>query len=522
MRLRPFASCLARHAWALTVTLSATLPVAPSLTAQSYSSAHPTPVAPNGPFDRTYEPRNASTGADSSGFPTSWLQAYGNAARNASFPNASSAPTRSDSVVSWRYAEARAWPLENDAPFGIIGTDTASALTTITQWLGNALNVTPVGGMVYAASADQFIYAINAKTGQLVWRTSPVGSTYMGNPLVWERLVYVTAGTVGFNYSNVQAFARTGSAVRGEGVAFNGVYALDRATGALCWHFDTKGDAMPTPAIDAGRLFFSTGAGNVHALDARSGKELWKAHVGGMGNMSSPAVADGRVFMGMASPAVLFALDGSTGRVLWRGTIPLAANTGMGDVSPAVLGGIVVTDAVAAADTTASPVTMDFVVRAFDAATGRPLWTRSLGRGKKPPSYKGGVPMIHDGTVYVGSPVTNTFSALDLRSGRVKWTWQIPHPGAAGSGRGPATWHDGTLYVATVGSVFALNPETGALLGSRHFGGRFGIMSPSIVGGTMYLGNSWDWVIASPIAPVRQTVPNVGAAPSRPEGMRKP
>ena len=59
MRLGPFASCRARHALALTVTLSASLPAAPSLTTQSCSSAYPTPVAPNGPFDRTYEPQNA-------------------------------------------------------------------------------------------------------------------------------------------------------------------------------------------------------------------------------------------------------------------------------------------------------------------------------------------------------------------------------------------------------------------------------------------------------------------------------
>lgn len=324
----------------------------------------------------------------------------------------------------------------------------------------------------------------------------------MGNPLVLGDRVYVTAGTVGFNYSNVQEYARTQQAVRGAGVAFNGVYALDRHTGALCWSFATKGDAMPTPAIDSGRLVFSTGGGNVHALDVGSGRELWKAHLGGMGNMSSPAIADGRVFVGMASPAVLFALDANSGRVLWRGTIPKAANTGMGDVSPAVSEGIVVTDAVAAPDTTAKPVTMDFVVRAFDAATGRPLWTRSLGRGKKPPSYKGGVPTIHDGVAYVGSPVTDTYSALDLRTGAVRWTWKIPHPGAAGSGRGPAVWYEGTLYVATVNSIYALDPQRGTLLGSREVGGRFGIMSPSIVGGTMYLGNSWDWVIAVPVSSV--------------------
>ena len=31
--------------------------------------------------------------------------------------------------------------------------------------------------IVYAQSNDQFVYALNARTGQLIWRTSPVGTT---------------------------------------------------------------------------------------------------------------------------------------------------------------------------------------------------------------------------------------------------------------------------------------------------------------------------------------------------------
>jgi hypothetical protein len=47
-----------------------------------------------------------------------------------------------------------------------------------------------------------------------------------------------------------------------------------------------------------------------------------------------------------------------------------------------------------------------------------------------------------------------------------------------------------------------IDPKDGKLIGQKHIGGRFGIVNPVIVGGTIYLGNSWDWVIAVPVSEV--------------------
>lgn len=91
-----------------------------------------------------------------------------------------------------------------------------------------------------------------------------------------------------------------------------------------------------------------------------------------------------------------------------------------------------------------------------------------------------------DGIVYAQSDD----QALDLKTGTPRWTWSVSKPGAAGAGRGATIYVDGTLYSATVGTVYALNPLSGALIGQKDIGGRFGIVSPTIVGGTMYRGNS--------------------------------
>lgn len=461
-----------------------------------------TPVAQGGPFDRVHHPENAPAADDAEGFPREWRFAYSSPARNATYGTTAKTPEWLKEGVSWSYAEARAWDLKKE-PYSSQAIGEASGDTTMTQWMGNAVGVSVVAGVVYAQSDDQFVYAVNARTGKLIWRTSPVATTFMGQPIVLGDIVYVNAGTVGFNFSNAQLFGKPGkSPIRGAGVAFNGIYALDRKTGELLWHFDTKGDVMPTPALDDGRLILSTGTGEVFALDPKTGRQLWVNKLAGMGNMSSPAVYKGKVYVGMSMPASLVCLDASTGKTVWKGQIANAVNTGMGDVSPAVADGIVVTDAVSSAQTVGGKVTMDVAVRAFDADSGEPLWTHMMGRGPKPPSFKGGVPMIHDGVVYVGAPVRSIYQALDLKSGTLRWTWAVPQPGPAGAARSPATFHDGTLYISTVGSVFALNPKTGTLIGSKDIGGRFGIVSPTIVGGTMYLGNSWDWIIALPISEV--------------------
>jgi len=218
--------------------------------------------------------------------------------------------------------------------------------------------------------------------------------------------------------------------------------------------------------------------------------------------LSSPAYYDGKVFTAMSLKAFIYCFDAKTGKVLWQGTIPDAENTGMGDVSPVVADDVVVMDAVSMTKTSNGKDTMNTGIRAYDANTGKVLWTQLMGVGPKLPAFKGGMPMIHDGVVYIGSPVNSVYQAYGLKSGKLLWTWHVPDAGLAGAGRGPATYYEGVLYISTGPSVFAVDPKDGKLIGQKHIGGRFGIVNPVIVGGTIYLGNSWDWIIALPVSDV--------------------
>lgn len=467
----------------------------------SPSGAEIVPRSPHGPYARVYYPRNQPTVADKAGFPSSWTHAYANPRHNAAFPVGPTAPAWLKNGVSWQYAEARAWPLSRREPFGAKVYGDRLALATMTQFYGNALGVSAVDGVIYAESDDQFAYALNAQTGKLIWRTSPVGNTFMGDPLVVGNIVYLSVGNVGFNFSNVQRYSRK-TAARGAGVSFNGIYALDKTTGKLLWHFGTMGATMPTPAISKNRLFIDTGSGDIYAINATTGRQIWIKRAGGIANMSDPAVYHGHVYVALSIIPYVYCLSATNGHIVWRGTIPHATKPGLGDVSPAVAHGVVVMDAVANVPSHGGRTTMDTIVRAYNAEDGHVLWTHTMGLGPKPPAFKGGVPMIHKDVVYVGSPVNSVYKAYALHSGKLLWTWRIPKSGAAGAGRGPATYYQGKLFIATGPRIFVLNPRTGHLLGERYLGGRFGIVNPVIVGGTIYLANSWDWIMAIPVSTV--------------------
>ena len=78
---------------------------------------------------------------------------------------------------------------------------------------------------------------------------------------------------------------------------------LDRRTGEEEWTTYLKRDAFryesfyASPSSDGARLYSLSRAGTVYALDASSGRVVWRAGVGGLG-YTTPAVAEGRVFAG--------------------------------------------------------------------------------------------------------------------------------------------------------------------------------------------------------------------------------
>lgn len=131
---------------------------------------------------------------------------------------------------------------------------------------------------------------------------------------------------------------------------------------------------------------------------------------------------------------------------------------------------------------------------AVDGATGKFVWRTMLGEGKVPPPNKDAVPMIRDGVVYTGSPVTNTAYALDVKSGAILWSRKLSRMKAA-----PTVEGDHVFFPVANGTIYALDRKSGEIVNAYQSGnGGFGPQNGVIVNHTMYIGTNYGWVYAIP------------------------
>jgi len=288
--------------------------------------------------------------------------------------------------------------------------------------------------------------------------------------------------------------------VRGTGE--NGVLCLDADTGEVVWQAETDGEVMPTPAVVGDSVYIATGDRHLYELDPETGEKVVRAELGGNANMSDPTVIDGMLYVGASgtTPNVFTAYDTEADEVAWQREFDKTRS--MGDVPPAIAGGIVVTTA---------PITLpedDFddgvherhMIFAMDATTGELLWQDALGQGPAATNNRSGAPMIHDGTVYVGSPITKAAYAYDLHSGERKWVY---HTGAV---KGAPVAADGTVYFATTdGWIHALDVATGDKVGERYLGGALAPSGPAIVDDVLIVGSQDNNVYLVPTTKILGT-----------------
>jgi outer membrane protein assembly factor BamB len=229
------------------------------------------------------------------------------------------------------------------------------------------------------------------------------------------------------------------------------------------------------PVVAYGRLYVGTNYGLVIAVDARTGKSVWRRYLGRC-IAASPTVGRGVVYIATMDPApceghdagaggYLVALNALTGERMW------SYRTGLIESSPLLVDGTVYFGS------------WDNRVYAVDAKTHLPRWTfATQGPVKAGPAYANGIVYIgsYDGRVY----------ALDARTGKVHWSAAAQtRRGRRGNFYATPAIARGHVYVgATDGNVYAFDAGTGRLLWSYSTGNY--VYAPAAVWrGTVYVGS---------------------------------
>ncbi len=269
------------------------------------------------------------------------------------------------------------------------------------------------------------------------------------------------------------------------------VYAVDAQTGHQVWKRTTGGPVPATPAVANGRVYVGSYDGKFYAFDAHTGATAWKFATGGERRfeakglhgmqprnqtfadpydvfLSSPVVAQGTVYFGSGDGNV-YAIDAASGDLRWKFQT--------GDVvhaSPAYAGGVLYFGS------------WDSYLYAVDAATGQERWRFKSGEDPLIHNQVGfqSSPAVVGGLVYVGCRDANRY-AIDRASGKEKWryptegSWVVSSPAVSG----------GKVYFGTSdsGLYLVLDADTGKPV-LQQDSKAYVFSSPSVAGDVVLLG----------------------------------
>lgn len=255
--------------------------------------------------------------------------------------------TANPSSIPWSgitYENGRVFALSEDGNLWAFDAATGTVLwsTSIMTSYAYVFSSPPtaLGGIVYTAGAGDggTVFAISEQNGSVLWsKPRWVENGDMSSPAVSSNGVYVSYvcnNAYDFDPKNGDLIWRHGGPCEGGGgrtsVLFGGrLYVRDNVTGNLMLDAQTGAvlggfSAGPAPAFNGSTGFFLSGT-TLEARDVVSGAVQWSFT--GDGTLSSaPIVDNGYVYIGSTS-GNLYALDAKTGANVWTGTLGAEVRT---------------------------------------------------------------------------------------------------------------------------------------------------------------------------------------------------
>lgn len=314
------------------------------------------------------------------------------------------------------------------------------------------------GGRVYAMDAATTVGAYNTDNGRRVWR---------------RELIEDTDGVFGGGvaFADGRLFVTTGA---------GRLFALDAETGETVWSYDGSAPMRAGPTVRDGRVYAVSIVNETVALSAQDGSELW-THQGieeqaGLLGSASPAATGAAVFVAYSS-GELFALLPENGRSLWSDS----------------LAGIARTDSVAnLTDVRAKPVADGNRVyaisnanrmTAIDTRRGARVWDKRLSGIE--------MPWIAGDWLFMVS-VRGELLALERETGRIRWVRELARWEDPEDRDGPIVWQgpvlagDRLILLGSHGKAVSVSPYNGEVLGAIDIPGSPAV-PPVVADETLYI-----------------------------------
>jgi outer membrane protein assembly factor BamB len=267
-------------------------------------------------------------------------------------------------------------------------------------------------GRMYLAQQKGLFFALDAETGRVDWRKS-LGRCAASSPTIGRGVVY-------------QSYMHPVVCAQDQPGADGFVVAWDAQTGRELWKYKTA-PVESSPLLHGKRLFVGAWDHAVHAINAKTGRRIWRFTADDQVNTSA-AYWRRRIFIA-SDGGTLYSLSAKTGKLLW--SAQSQSRFGRREfwyATPTVAYGRVYIG------------NTDGTMYVYGAKSGRLLWARPLG------TYIYGAAAVYRRKVFVGT-YDGKFYALDAATGDVRW--QIDARGAV---HGAPTVMDGLVYYAVCSS----------------------------------------------------------------------
>src|SRR5678810_644283 len=100
------------------------------------------------------------------------------------------------------------------------------------------------------------------------------------------------------------------------------VQAVGASDGKQRWSYDAKLPVAGDLMVDADRVFVGSRTYDLIALNAASGRELWKHYYWFSWIESPPVVRDGVIYTGASDATQVSAIDEGSGKPRWKTAVP--------------------------------------------------------------------------------------------------------------------------------------------------------------------------------------------------------